>query len=90
MGTSHSRNCNHIVKNIWLWAKERNIWLSDSHIPGKLNVETDLKSHEKSKPTKWMLDKCIFNDAMQRLSFKRNIDLFASRINYQLKSFVSF
>ena len=44
IGTSHSYACNKLVRDIWLWAQKRNIWLSASHIPGKENELADIES----------------------------------------------
>ena len=44
MGSSHSRTCNSIAYDIWQFAISKNIWLSASHIPGKLSVEVNIES----------------------------------------------
>ena len=44
MGGSHSRQCNGIAKDVWLFCIERNIWLTAAHLPGHLNVIADEKS----------------------------------------------
>lgn len=41
MGGSKSRNCYDISKEILLWCMERQLSLSISHLPGKLNTEAD-------------------------------------------------
>ena len=38
MGGTHSLPCNIVAREIWLWAKERNIWLSVNHIAGSANL----------------------------------------------------
>ena len=35
MGGTHSLDCQLVAREIWLWAKERNIWLSPDHIAGR-------------------------------------------------------
>ena len=45
-GTSHSSTCNSLLRQAWLWAIEKDIWISIDHIPGILNVEADQKSRE--------------------------------------------
>ena len=35
-GSTASKHCNRVARNIWLWAIERNIWLSAYHCPGVL------------------------------------------------------
>ena len=38
MGGTHSLECQLVAREIWLWAKERNIWLSADHIAGSDNI----------------------------------------------------
>ena len=38
MGGTRSILCNDMAREIWLWCKEKQIWLSVSHIPGADNV----------------------------------------------------
>jgi hypothetical protein len=38
MGGSRSSLCNDMAREEWAWCMTRNIWLTASHIPGKLNV----------------------------------------------------
>ena len=90
MGTSHSYVCNKRVRDIWLWAQKRNIWLSASHIPGKENELADIESRRNETSTEWKLDENIFSEIIKHYSILPKIELFASRINYQLKPFVSF
>ena len=37
MGGTHSLPCNIVAREIWLWAKKRNLWLSANHIAGSAN-----------------------------------------------------
>lgn len=90
MGTSKSNIRNALTKSIWLWCCERNIWLTAVHIPGVDNVVADQQSRITNTSTEWSLNQQIFHDAISRLGFTPDIDLFASRINYQIKPYVSF
>ena len=36
MGGTHSRLCNAVAKEIWLWTMTQGVWLTITHIPGKL------------------------------------------------------
>ena len=48
-------------------------------------------NHEKTrKEIEWALDRSLFNAATTKLSFTPDIDLFASRLNYQIRPFVSY
>ena len=90
MGSSHSRTCNRIAYDIWQFAISKNIWLSASHIPGKLNVEADIESRKHETQTEWKLSRKAFEKTMKFFSITPDIDLFASRLNYQIKPFISY
>ena len=34
MGGTHSLECNHIARTIWLWCFERDLCISAAHLPG--------------------------------------------------------
>ena len=88
MGGSRSPECNSIANIIWIWAKDRNIWLTVSHIPGTENFEADAQSRHFNDRTEWKLDRRIFKSITHKL-FCPEIDMFASRLNFQMKPFVS-
>ena len=90
MGTSHSDPCNSVAKEIWEWCIDRKIWLSAAHIPGKQNLIADFESRRNRRASEWRLDKASLIWALERLDFKPDIDLFASRINHQLPRYVSY
>ncbi|CAB4030534.1 Transposon Tf2-6 poly [Paramuricea clavata] len=90
MGTSHSPKLNALVKSIWDWCIIHHIWLTVARIPGKENIEADYESRKCRRNTEWCLDKKLFHKACEKLHFMPNIDLFASRINYQVKPFFSY
>ena len=89
MGGCKSRECNSITKDIWDWARERNIWLSAAHIPGSSNVDADQLSRNLNLNLEWMLSKPIFQRIVS-LFGKPDIDLFASRLNAQVETYVSW
>lgn len=89
MGGSRSPDCNNVAKQIWMWCKENGIWISISHIPGILNTEADVLSRQFNDRTEWKLNHDIFCKLKDRL-LKPDIDLFASRLNFQMKPFVSW
>ena len=82
MGTSHSDSCNSLAKEIWEWCIARDIWLSVAHIPGKQYFVADFESRRNQREAKWRLDKAALQNALSRLHFQSDIDLFTSRINY--------
>ncbi|XP_028412548.1 uncharacterized protein LOC114535439 [Dendronephthya gigantea] len=90
MGTSHSPQLNTLVKTIWDWCITNHIWLTVARIPGKENIEADFESRKCRRNTEWSLNKKFFQQACEKLDFTPNIDLFASRINYQVKSYISY
>jgi hypothetical protein len=89
MGGSRSPESNKIANKIWQWCRSKNIWLTVSHIPGKLNIEADVKSRHFNDNTEWQLNTGTFERVTFTLGMPE-IDLFASRLNYQFKPFVSW
>ena len=79
-----------MTRKIWVWALERNIWLSAAHIPGKENVEADLESrYSPSSKSEWSLKDEFFQIIMCKFG-TCEIDLFASRLNNKLDRYVFF
>ena len=89
MRGTKSLNCNKISRNIWLWCIENGIWLSCSHIPGKSNIEADKKSRLFNDQTEWKLKETIFQKITEKGGIP-DIDLFASRLNFQIKKFCAW
>ena len=90
MGTVKSKKCNILVNKIWNWAICKDIWLSAAHLPGKQNVLADKASRESISSGEWMLNKGKFALIMRHFNFQPEIDLFASRNNYQISLYVSY
>lgn len=88
-GSTRSSKCNDITRKIWLLAKANDIWISAAYLPGKDNIEADFESRKIRDDTEWMLNSNIFDALCKRLFFP-SVDLFASRINTQLKNYVSW
>ena len=89
MGGVKSEICNEIAKCIWLWCIKKNIWLSAMFIKGVENVEADSLSRHFNERTEWMLKRDIFKK-IEALWSRPTVDLFASRINYQIEKYVSW
>lgn len=89
MGGIKSICCNTIAKSIWFWAKKQNVWLTASHIAGTENTIADAESRKFNYQVEWQLNKDIFCDICE-LWGEPQIDLFASRLNSQLKRFCSW
>ena len=87
MRGSKSRNCNDITREIMMWCMETQLYLSVSHIPGKLDTAADKASREfQNNNTEWSLDPTIFNELTSRWG-EPEIDMFASRLNHKLTSY---
>lgn len=65
MGGSKSTQLNNLVKEMWTWCINKNIWLSAGHIAGKLNTSADNKSHNFSDKHEWALSKNTFTRSFQ-------------------------
>jgi len=83
MGGMKSLVCNKIAVDIWTWAKEHNIWLSITHLPGVDNVDADNASRIFNDRTEWSLDQKFFNKIITIFG-PLEVDLFASRLNNKL------
>ena len=90
MGTSRSWKLNELNKDIWVWCIDRRIWLTAAHIPGVNNTVADRESRLNQQEIEWSLNQELFDAGIHRLSVKPDIDLFASRLNYRLKRYVSY
>ena len=90
MGTSHSRKRNTLVREIWDWCIDHNIFLTTAHIPGIENEAADAESRKPLKETEWALDHKIYQQGIQLLDLNPVIDLFASRLNYKVKPFIAY
>ena len=88
-GSTRSWECNDAGHRIWLWALNRNMWLSAAHIPGIENVEADLASREFKDELEWTLKTTIFDHIVQLFGMPQ-MDLFASRLNYKVRPFCAF
>ncbi len=89
MGGVRSKTCNEMAKTLWLWAVEKNLWLTATYIPGILNVEADQESRQFHDKTEWKLDPLVFTLITSQFG-SPDIDLFASRLNTQIEKFVSW
>lgn len=90
MGTSRSWKLNELNKDIWDWCIVRGIWLTTVHIPGVNNSIADRESRLNRREIEWTLNQELFDAGINRLLVHPDIDLFASRLNYRLKPYVSF
>jgi hypothetical protein len=89
MGTSHSKEINLLVKEIWDFCITTNIWITLAHIPGKQNVIADFESRRGTNDTEWALDQTVYDQAIQLLCVTPCLDMFASRLNYKFMPYVA-
>ena len=89
MGTTRSPECNEMAKQIWSFCQSNNIFITCAHIPGKENIVADKESRREYKQGEWMLNKEIFQYAVEYYHYRPDIDCFASRANAQLDTYVS-
>ena len=68
---------------------QRHMWLSAARVAGSSNVDADLESRVFNDRTEWMLQKRRFKDITNVFGVQ-DVDLFASRLNAQLWTFVSW
>ena len=89
-GTSHFGKCDTLSKQIWKWAQENEICVSATHIPGIQGTEADLESRKNEIYTEWKLRENIFDYICSQLNTNPKMDLFATILNTQLSTFVSY
>jgi len=82
-------NLNRLIEEIFYWAESRGITLSAEHVKGLQNVEADRESRIKNLDTEWMLKPHLFKGLCQAF-YTPDIDLFASRINAQVATYVAW
>jgi ribonuclease HI len=88
-GSTRLLECNDLARQIWWWAKERDIWLSTAHIPGIENTEGDQASRVFNDAIEWSINNDTF-DAICKVFGQPEVDLFASRLNKKVSRFYSW
>ena len=89
MGGTKSFDCSQVSVNIWEWCIKHSIWLTCAHIAGSKNVVADEASRRFNDQLEWKLDERIFHLISSRWG-EPDVDLFASRLNAQVKNFCSW
>ena len=77
-----------LVRPLWDWALRTRTTLFATYIPGKVNDRADKLSRRKRDRTDWMLNKHLFS-RLSRQCGPFTLDLFATRLNAQVKRYVS-
>ena len=89
LGDTRSQTLSNLARELWNHALNRNLIISDIHLPGKLNVLADHKSSIFKHSTEWMLNPSIFRGVVASLG-RPDMNLFASRMNHQIPDLVSW
>ena len=89
MGGSKSEKLNQLAYDLWDWCRMHNIWVTAAHIPGVQNVIADRRSRRFKDEHEWQLNKPAFQQILHNYPDLK-VDLFASRLNYQLDIYASW
>ena len=89
MGGTHSLSLSLQACHLWHWCLEKEILLSAQHLPGVANTMADQESRQIEASTEWMLHREVFHWIQQTLG-RCQTDLFATRLNHQLDSYISW
>ena len=88
-GSVRTDSCNEVARTIWLWAYNRDIWLSATHIAGVENVEADEASRKFRDEIEWTLNDNDFQNICERF-VTPTIDIYATRLNNKVDRFYSW
>ena len=89
LGGSKSSECEILTKKIWQFCESRDMWIMATHIPGVDNEAADFMSRHFTDNTEWTLNPHIFDLICEKWGYP-NVDLFASRLNHKVQTYVSW
>ena len=89
LGGTHSSELNNLSMDLWMWAMQRNIFLTAEYLPGVTNIVADEESRTARDRCDWMIHPQIFAH-LQRKMGPIEVDMFASRLTHQLPRFFSW
>ncbi len=78
-----------LMQNIFEWATTRNTTVSASYIPRVDNIMADTESRKENRDAEWMLHRNLFIRVCVVYDIP-DIDLFASRLTYQVRLYVAW
>ena len=80
---------NELAIEIWEYCRQNGIYISAAHIPGKHNVLADEASRQFFDAAEWSIPDTVFRSLVNAHGMP-DIDLFASRLNFKIKTYVSW
>ena len=80
---------NKLALEIWEYCRQNDIYISAAHIPGKHNILADEASRKFADAAEWTIPDTAFV-RLTDIHGKPDIDLFASRLNYKVDTYVSW
>ena len=86
-GGTHCMQLNDLAVNIWEFCRDLGVYISAAHIPGIHNTLADEASRKFIDAAEWKLQ--VFSK-LEYLYGKPDIDMFASRLNYQIPIYTSW
>ena len=88
-GSIRSKKISQLSRLIWLFAIDRELWLSAAHCPGATNTEAHRASRQFNDETEWTLENSIFSAICNRYG-SPDIDLFAARNNHKVARYCAW
>ena len=82
--------CDRVAVEIWIWVLQHHCWLYAEFIPGVDNTVADYLSRNFNDRKEWQLHPSVFQICCHILGCMPDVDLFASRLNTQLPTFMSY
>ena len=87
-GGTHSRSLCQLTVELLTFCNSVGISLLARHIPGRLNLIADSLSRQRVLHSEWMLHPAVFHSIHELFPYM-TVDLFATRFNARLPSYVS-
>jgi hypothetical protein len=89
MGGTRSPPLSHTACQLWEWCLKKGVTLSAEYLPGSHNVTADRESRTLQSSAEWQLNRSVFR-AVMNLYGPWNVDLFTTRLNFQLPHYISW
>lgn len=88
-GSTHLPKLHIIAKQLWQWCEARHLWIFASYISSGKNTEADRESRINNVDIEWKLSEKAYQQIVKKLNHP-DINLFASRINSNCKTYSSW